>query len=171
MGPMESGYVQSYDAVRRKLQNGHAKVTPPPQPKKEPDPRLLLLEAMIGLLTGRLAEAEKQICAILSPQSTALEKTILVEDIIRIVCKNEDIRRNLIVSPRRSDDLCEARHMICYLSATLTERSLSQIGAKLGNRDHTTILHAYEKLHEERKTNIWLDARLSYYEDMLCRIR
>ena len=40
-----------------------------------------------------------------------------------------------------------------YLSRTLTDASLPQIGQNFGGRDHTTVLHAYSKIETEREAN------------------
>ena len=40
-----------------------------------------------------------------------------------------------------------------YLSRKLTEMSLPKIGEEFGGRDHTTVIHAYEKISENVKTD------------------
>ena len=49
-------------------------------------------------------------------------------------------------SARRHKRLILPRHVFCYLAATATRKSLPQIGAFLGDRDHTTVLHAVRKI-------------------------
>ena len=49
-------------------------------------------------------------------------------------------------SARRHKRLILPRHVFCYLAATATRKSLPQIGRVLGNRDHTTVLHAVRKI-------------------------
>ena len=49
-------------------------------------------------------------------------------------------------SARRHKRLVMPRHVFCYLAATATRKSLPQIGAFLGDRDHTTVLHAVRKI-------------------------
>jgi chromosomal replication initiator protein len=43
--------------------------------------------------------------------------------------------------------------MAMYLVRTETELSYPQIGARLGKRDHTTVLYGYEKISELRETD------------------
>ena len=38
-----------------------------------------------------------------------------------------------------------------YLSRLLTDESLTRIGLEFGGKDHTTIMHAYEKIDNEIK--------------------
>ena len=40
-----------------------------------------------------------------------------------------------------------------YLCRTLTDVALSVIGKKIGNRDHTTVIHGYEKIQKEMEKN------------------
>ena len=47
-----------------------------------------------------------------------------------------------------------------YLCRTLTDASLPRIGEQFGGRDHTTVLHACDKVDAERKENSALDETL-----------
>ena len=49
---------------------------------------------------------------------------------------------------RRTKEIAMARHVAMYLVRELTETSLSRIGKAFGGRDHTTVLHGYEKIAE-----------------------
>jgi chromosomal replication initiator protein len=47
-----------------------------------------------------------------------------------------------------------------YLSRMLTDASLPRIGEQFGGRDHTTVLHACDKLNQQRKENPTLEETL-----------
>jgi hypothetical protein len=49
-------------------------------------------------------------------------------------------------SQRRTKVVVQARQIAMYLSKTLTEQSLPEIGRRFGGRDHTTVLHAVRKI-------------------------
>ena len=51
-----------------------------------------------------------------------------------------------------------------YLSRKLTDLSLPKIGSKFGGRDHTTIIHGYEKISKEMKTDIELTQTINELE-------
>jgi chromosomal replication initiator protein len=51
-----------------------------------------------------------------------------------------------ISGPSRTRNLVEARHIAMYLCRELTDLSLPSIGREFGGRDHTTILHACDKI-------------------------
>ncbi|MBS9335128.1 chromosomal replication initiator protein DnaA [Fructobacillus sp. M1-13] len=52
-------------------------------------------------------------------------------------------------SGRRQSDLVMARHVAIYLTRTMTDMSLPQIGQAFGNRDHSSISHAFTKIEEQ----------------------
>jgi chromosomal replication initiator protein len=49
---------------------------------------------------------------------------------------------------KRSKDIVHARHVAMYLARTLTSSSLPQIGKNFGDRDHTSVLHACNKIKD-----------------------
>ncbi|MEX1061890.1 MAG: chromosomal replication initiator protein DnaA [Patescibacteria group bacterium] len=58
-----------------------------------------------------------------------------------------------IKSAKRSKELVLPRQVAAYLLRNLAQLSLSQIGDLLGGRDHTTILHAVQKIEKAQKEN------------------
>ncbi len=54
---------------------------------------------------------------------------------------------------RRTRNIAFPRQVAMYLSRTLTDSSLPQIGQNFGGRDHTTVLHAYTKIESEKESN------------------
>ena len=71
---------------------------------------------------------------------------ISVEQIIDIVCRYYNVTPEAIISSSRKSGIAHPRQVAMYLARTETEASLPQIGAQLGPRDHTTVLHGYEKI-------------------------
>ena len=51
-----------------------------------------------------------------------------------------------LVSPRRSQSVAYPRQVAMYLSRELTDASLPKIGREFGGRDHTTVIHAKDKI-------------------------
>lgn len=70
--------------------------------------------------------------------------------IIRMVVKRTGVTRAELASDRRRAPLVRARQVACWLMRHHTTLSFPQIGARLGGRDHTTILHAVRKIDELR---------------------
>ena len=60
-------------------------------------------------------------------------------------------------SKRRTRNVTIPRQLAMYLCRELTDLSLPKIGELFGGRDHTTVIHAYEKVNRERQE----DSRLA----------
>ena len=56
-------------------------------------------------------------------------------------------------SKKRPKDIAYARQVAMYLSREMTDLSLPKIGADFGGRDHTTVIHAIDKIAKEIKLN------------------
>lgn len=78
------------------------------------------------------------------------EPRITVADIVEAVAAHCRVSAIAIRSQRRDAATAHARHLVCWLACRLTECSTSTIGARLGGRDHTTILHGRDKIEALR---------------------
>jgi chromosomal replication initiator protein len=63
------------------------------------------------------------------------------------------VSQDAIYSNSRSRTVSYPRQVAMYLARTETDASFPQIGMHLGNRDHTTILHGYEKINSLLETD------------------
>jgi chromosomal replication initiator protein len=86
---------------------------------------------------------------ILRPES----KTITVEDIKRVVGGHFKISPEALVSRKRTSAIAFPRQVAMYLARMLTNASLTDIGTAFGKRDHTTVMHACDKIGEKLKTD------------------
>ena len=85
---------------------------------------------------------------------------ISITDIIEVVTKHFDIRLADLQSKRRSQSITEPRQICMYLARNLTKHSLKEIGGHLGGRDHTTVMHACNKIAEAKDTDPKMNALL-----------
>ncbi len=69
-----------------------------------------------------------------------------VDQVISTVCRYYNVSSEDITSSSRKSVISQPRQIAMFLSRTETDASLPQIGAQLGNRDHSTILHGYDKI-------------------------
>jgi chromosomal replication initiator protein len=69
------------------------------------------------------------------------------------VCAYFGINVQDIDSAKRTKNLAHPRQIAMYLCRELTELSLPKIGENFGNRDHTTVMHACEKITKEMKSD------------------
>ena len=56
-------------------------------------------------------------------------------------------------SKKRTANINFPRQVAIYLCRMTTEETIVKIGLEFGNRDHSTVLHSYEKISEELKVN------------------
>lgn len=73
--------------------------------------------------------------------------------IINAATQHFGISRVDLTSQRRTNNIVRPRQITMYLLKMLTGRSLPFIGTLLGDRDHTTVLHAVRRISELRKTD------------------
>jgi chromosomal replication initiator protein len=78
------------------------------------------------------------------PEMAATRVTI--DMIVSAVADFTGISSTEIIGDKRSRAVVEARHLTMYLARELTDLSLPKIGERIGGRDHTTVLHAVEKI-------------------------
>jgi chromosomal replication initiator protein len=73
-------------------------------------------------------------------------KTITIKDIQREVGEEYGIKMEDFVSKKRTKTIAFPRQIAMYLSRELTDSSLPKIGEEFGGRDHTTVIHAHDKI-------------------------
>lgn len=73
--------------------------------------------------------------------------------IMKVVSRYYDISPDQLVTKKRSRDVSYPRQVAMYLCRELTGMSLPRIGQIFGGRDHTTVIHACDKIQEELDTN------------------
>ena len=74
------------------------------------------------------------------------QEELTVDQIIETVSNFYRIEPDVIIGRGRSKDVAAARHMAMFLAREETGASLPQIGEALGGRDHTTVMHGWEKI-------------------------
>jgi len=83
--------------------------------------------------------------------NSALQKN--PRHIISICAKHFNIKTSDLCGPSRKKDLVSARHVTAYLLLTEINLPLEEVGHLLGGRDHTSIMHARDKIHTSFSTN------------------
>lgn len=76
-------------------------------------------------------------------------KQITVELIQDVVASYFNLRPEDFKSKRRTRNVAFPRQIAMYLVRKLTDLSLPKIGDEFGGRDHTTVIHAYEKISSD----------------------
>lgn len=74
------------------------------------------------------------------------EKPLTISTIQQKVCDYLNVSMNELRSKLRTKDIAYARQISMYLTRELTTMSLPKIGESFGNRDHSTVIHACDKI-------------------------
>ena len=95
------------------------------------------------------------------------QEHISIEAIQRTVADFYKIKLSDMLSPKRPKIIAEPRQIAMYLTKELTQKSLPEIGANFGGRDHTTVLHACRKIAENKTKDSKLQHQLHILEQIL----
>ncbi|HKB88126.1 MAG TPA: chromosomal replication initiator protein DnaA [Patescibacteria group bacterium] len=83
------------------------------------------------------------------------------EQTIEAVCKYYQIGKRLILSDTRARQVARPRQMLMYLLRTQLGIAFEEVGRLVGNRDHSTVMHAVNKITQLATTDVHIR------EDML----
>ena len=120
-----------------------------------------------SFLTGRYITMELARSCISDLQDGAEPVTVTVDKIFAAVLKKYAIKREDIVSGKRTKEIANARHITVYTIRSVTDMSLPNIG-KIIARDHTTVLSSIEAVEKRMAQNPVFRAEM---EEMIKEIR
>jgi chromosomal replication initiator protein len=86
--------------------------------------------------------------------------SITIQDILQAVAAWFSLRLADIQSRKRHKSIARPRQICMYLARELTPHSLEEIGAYMGGRDHTTVLHASRLIGAKREEDPKLDSTI-----------
>ena len=95
------------------------------------------------------------------------QEHISIEAIQKAVADFYKIKVSDMYSAKRPKNIAEPRQIAMYLTKELTQKSLPEIGANFGGRDHTTVLHACRKIAENKTKDSKLQHELHVLEQIL----
>lgn len=108
--------------------------------------------------------------AISESVSTGGEKEALTSDsIIEAVCNFYKIQRSDLISKKKNKDIVEPRQICAYLMTELLSIPLVTIGQSLGGRDHTTVIHARDKIAELMKENSRISTEVKDLKNLILK--
>ena len=94
--------------------------------------------------------AVRELQNIISPDKP---REITPQLVIEIVAEHFNISTDQMISKNRSNEIARPRQIAMYLCKNMTDTPLETIGALLGGRDHSTIIHGIKKITGEYETN------------------
>ncbi len=93
--------------------------------------------------------------------NTKKEKEINTEIIKEVVCKHFNISVTDINSKKRTRNIAYPRQIAMFITRELTDLSLPKIGEEFGGRDHSTVIHAYNKIEKDMEKHTSLKIKIN----------
>jgi len=78
---------------------------------------------------------------------------ITIDDIVKFVSKELNVKPSEIRSKSRSKNIVYSRRVSIYLARSLTQNTMPQLAQYFGMKDHTTISHTMKKINELLKSD------------------
>ncbi|UMZ75187.1 chromosomal replication initiator protein DnaA [Natranaerofaba carboxydovora] len=94
-------------------------------------------------------------------------KQITTENIQKTVAHYFGLKVDDLKAKKRTRTVAFPRQIAMYLARELTENSLPKIGEDFGGRDHTTVMHAHEKISRDLEKDNRLDQTIKEVKDLL----
>ena len=98
---------------------------------------------------------------------TPSKDTVTVEKIIEKVCEYFGVHIDDLKGKKKNKEIVEPRQIAIYLINELMNMPLTAIGQEFGGRDHTTIIHARDKVSSQMKTDSKLATAVKDLRSML----
>ncbi|KXH80578.1 chromosomal replication initiator protein DnaA [Sporosarcina sp. HYO08] len=117
----------------------------------------------MDITTDLAAEALKDIIP------NARPRTVTILDIQKSVGEHFNIKLEDFAAKKRTRSIAFPRQVAMYLSRELTDFSLPKIGSEFGGRDHSTVIHAHEKISKMLKDDQSLQQDIQEIRSVLGR--
>ena len=105
-----------------------------------------------------LEMAKNQLKNILNSNST---QNISLDIIQKVIAENYQISIAELKGKKRDKKYVFPRQVAIYIARELTEISYSELGNEFGGKDHSTIMHAYEKIADSIKIDSSLESKIN----------
>ncbi|AEC01243.1 chromosomal replication initiator protein DnaA [Parasphaerochaeta coccoides] len=87
------------------------------------------------------------------PAHNAASPSLSIETIIRVVSDYFNVSTYDVKGKKKTKSLIQPRQIAMYLARILCEYSTSEIGSEFGGKDHSTVMHAYQRVEGMIKTD------------------
>ncbi|MEK3988072.1 MULTISPECIES: chromosomal replication initiator protein DnaA [Robertmurraya] len=94
-------------------------------------------------------------------------RVITIHEIQRVVGEHFNVKLEDFKAKKRTKSVAFPRQIAMYLSRELTDFSLPKIGEEFGGRDHTTVIHAHEKISKLIQADAQFQKQLNEINELL----
>ncbi len=95
------------------------------------------------------------------------QKTISINDVIKIIAGFYNIDERELYQKTRKKEVVKPRQVVMYILREDFNTSYPYIGQKLGGRDHTTVIHAYDKIKNDLQRDSLLSQEIEQIKTLL----
>lgn len=95
------------------------------------------------------------------------QKSISIKDVMKVVSEFYSIDEKTLYEKTRRKEVVKPRQIAMYILREDFNTSYPHIGQKLGGRDHTTVIHAYEKIKGDLKIDQLLSKDVNKIREIL----
>ena len=117
-------------------------------------------------LLGKNTATMDEVREVLKDHVSSNKPSITGDSIIDCVCKYFGIQRNDLIGKKKNKEIVEPRQICMYVITELLDLPLASIGQLFGGRDHTTVIHAREKIANDLKSNARLQTMVNDIKSM-----
>ena len=128
--------------------------------------KVFFFATLLGKKSATLEEAYEA----MKENMDEIKEGLSPDMVIDTVCKYFNISKSDIVGKKKNKEIVEPRMICIYLICELLDLPLVAIGKKFGDRDHTTIMHARDKITEQIKTNNKIKVYITDIKDLLTKL-
>lgn len=95
------------------------------------------------------------------------KKTVQIDDVFRVISEFYNVAKEDLIKRGRKKEVVYPRQIMMFLLRNELEMSFSTIGKILGGRDHTTTLHAFEKVSKQKEKSGRIKEELNTLKERL----
>jgi chromosomal replication initiator protein len=85
---------------------------------------------------------------------------VTIDNILRVVADYYKLSYNDLKGKKRTKNIASPRQIAMYIARDITEYSTTELGFEFGGRDHTTVMHACQKIEERLKLDPNLESTI-----------
>jgi len=125
------------------------------------------LEAALTKLTAYVNFVGKSITVEIAQQqlkdffASPKQKNMSIEVIQRVTADYFSLSFNDLKGKKRTKNIVFPRQLAMYIAREITEYSTTEVGVEFGGRDHTTVMHACQKIEERIRSDPTLDSTIN----------
>lgn len=129
------------------------------------------LEGIINFIQAQIELFDQKVTLLsiknLIKNNVRSKKSVSISEVVKSVSEYYNIHPSFIYNKTRRKDIVKPRQIIMYILREYFDISYPTIGEKLGGKDHTTVIHSYEKIKKERKENPYLNKEIEEIYNIL----